>query len=242
MSSHAVQDEINIEKWSKGNKNESPPPARRYVLRINNNNYIIETREPTGAQILGLAAKKPDEFRLNQIFRGGAPIEVGPDDTVDLGEPGVERFICEGKMVQNGEAKERVLHRQFQLPERDVEALDNNLVYPWEAVVDNQGTNRLLLIHDLQPPDGFVQPTTTMAFRILPGYPTTSLDMAYFTPALTLTNGLAIPAVSSCKIMGIDFQQWSRHRTGTTAWDPVTDGVLSHFAFIWTQLESAARG
>lgn len=87
-----IHDEIDIEEYAKRGKR--PPPARRYRIRIDREKFVVVTPNPTGRELLTLAGKVPPErFSLTQKLHGGAVHPVGLDDTVDLTQPGVERFM-----------------------------------------------------------------------------------------------------------------------------------------------------
>jgi hypothetical protein len=87
-----IHDEIDIEEYAK--RGEHPPPARRYRIRIDREKFVVPTPSPTGRALLTLAGKvPPDRFSLTQKFHGGAVRPVGLDDTVDLTQSGVERFM-----------------------------------------------------------------------------------------------------------------------------------------------------
>jgi hypothetical protein len=87
-----INDEIDIEEY--GKRGERPPPARRYRVRIDRDRFVVPKAHPLGRELLTIAGKVPPErFSLTQKLRGGAVRPVALDETVDLTEPGVERFM-----------------------------------------------------------------------------------------------------------------------------------------------------
>src|SRR5688500_18020003 len=84
-------EEIDVEHY--GKRNEKPPPAKRYRIRVDRTTHVFDTRFVTGREILAKAGKTPHtRWRLHQKLHGGAMIEIGYEQRVDLGEKGVERF------------------------------------------------------------------------------------------------------------------------------------------------------
>lgn len=66
----------------------------RYRIRIDEANYGIEDPVVTGQQLLDAASKRPaDEFLVFQLLQDGQLEEIRLDETVDLRQPGIERFI-----------------------------------------------------------------------------------------------------------------------------------------------------
>jgi hypothetical protein len=67
--------------------------------------------------------------------------------------------------------------------------------------------------------------------------------MVWFEPALVLTSGRAIGALSSHTIDGTTWQRWSRHRTAQNPWRPGVDDVSTHLGLVddWLSRE-VARG
>ena len=86
-----VLDVVDIEEY--GKRNERPPRARHYRIRINKTVYVVDVPHMTGRQILELAGKTPVErYRLQQKLHGGQVKVIGLDEVVDFLAPGVERF------------------------------------------------------------------------------------------------------------------------------------------------------
>src|SRR5687767_15068712 len=87
----SVHDLVDIEEY--GKRNEKPPKARKYRIRINKQHFTVDKPKLTGREILALAGKTPaEQYKLQQKFHGGHVIVIKPDDVVDLTAKGVERF------------------------------------------------------------------------------------------------------------------------------------------------------
>ena len=71
-----------------------------------------------------------------------------------------------------------------------------------------------------------------MFIYIQPGYPDTQIDMAYFFPELSRADGKAIGAVTPTAFEGKNWQQWSRHRTATSAWRIGEDNLSTHMILV----------
>lgn len=122
------------------------------------------------------------------------------------------------------------LRKHFDLPEEDQEHLDARGL-PWEAV--SEGGNQWLLIRNFPVPKGYNNGSVTAAVRIPANYPNAGLDMVYFHPTLSRTDGIRIPATEgTVYIDNSIFQQWSRHRTVVNPWRPGVDQVSTHLSLV----------
>lgn len=117
------------------------------------------------------------------------------------------------------------MRREFAMPPNDVEYLDGTGL-EWETTL--QGRARWLLIHGRKVHPEFEPQRVTVALQILPGYPDSQLDMAWFHPPLETKRKQPVRALSSQAIDGKTFQRWSRHRTASNAWRPGLDDVCTH--------------
>jgi len=83
-------DELDIEESAGLDRK---PSARRYRIRIDREHYVVQSALITGQALLVLAKKVPAErFMIFQVFHGGHSIEIALGQTVDLRDPGVEKF------------------------------------------------------------------------------------------------------------------------------------------------------
>lgn len=128
------------------------------------------------------------------------------------------------------------MRQQFQLGEEDQECLAA-LGLAREMVVE--GNTKWLIFPEYPIPEGYNHRKASAALRIKPSYPDDDIDMVYFHPALALTSGKAIGALSQCAIDGKPYQQWSRHRTGANPWRPGLDNVCTHLLLVddWLKRE-----
>lgn len=119
--------------------------------------------------------------------------------------------------------------RQFELLSEDRLFLEEYGL-PWETIVDG---SQWILLHEFLTPPGYNVPTVSVAIRIETGYPKTALDMAYFYPALTRSDGHPIGAANAMqRIDGKDWQRWSRHRTPQNPWIVGQDNLGTHIHLI----------
>lgn len=87
-----IREVVEVEEF--GKKNEKPPPAMKYVIRIDSTKYTVDVSHMTGRQLLELAHKAPPErYSLYQKMHGGAKLPVGLDQDVDFTTPGLEKFV-----------------------------------------------------------------------------------------------------------------------------------------------------
>jgi hypothetical protein len=119
------------------------------------------------------------------------------------------------------------MRREFVLPSKDVLHLDS-LGLPWETVGRPQQGGAHVLIHQFRVPPGYHVEAATVALRIEPLYPDVQIDMAYFNPALSRTDGKGIHQIVAESIDGQLFQRWSRHRTTANPWRPGIDCLATH--------------
>ena len=86
-----VLEVVEIEEY--GKRNERPPLARSYRIRIDKHKYTVHSHHITGRQLLELAGKVPvDCYEIYQKLHGGYLKKIGLNETVDLHACGVERF------------------------------------------------------------------------------------------------------------------------------------------------------
>ena len=204
------------------------PHAKHYAFRVDKDRIVVDTPTITGAEILAKAGKTAAEFKLYQHKRGHQPILIDPNQTVNLREPGVERFTTMPKDTTEG-LEGPPLRRQFQLPQSDEDYL-NGLGLPWETVVDAR--SRWLLVHNWRLPPGYNHEKTSLALLIPDNYSDSQIDMVYFKQHLARTDGRTINALSSGSIAGETWQRWSRHRTGQNPWRIGVDDVASHLSLV----------
>jgi len=121
--------------------------------------------------------------------------------------------------------EEAQARRDFKLPAEDVESLDA-LRLPWDTIAEN--ATKWLIIRGRLLPSGYNHGAADVALRIPPSYPDDQIDMAYFSPALSLASGKPIRQITSIAIEGKTYQQWSRHRTSANPWRPGLDDIGSH--------------
>ncbi|MCY4289510.1 MAG: multiubiquitin domain-containing protein [Aestuariivita sp.] len=99
-SNAKIGDPIDIE--SCGRHGRRPPKGHKYRNRIDRRTYVVEQETITGAKILKSVDKSPENWILNQKMRGGERKRINPDDTVNLSQPGIERFETVLRQAQQG--------------------------------------------------------------------------------------------------------------------------------------------
>lgn len=83
---------IDLEEYAKAGR--KPPRARRYRIRIDKTQYVVEKSSMTGRELLVLAGKNPPErFMISQKPHGGPPKQIKLDESVDFTTPGIEKFL-----------------------------------------------------------------------------------------------------------------------------------------------------
>lgn len=223
-----LSESVDLEEYAR--RGERPPRATRYIIRVDRQRLVVESETISGAEILRLAGKTSDRYKLYQHIRGHQPVLVDPSTPVDLTTPGVERFTTMPKDTTEGREDTALLRRDFAMPDADVAYLEG-LGLPWESILDGQ--TRWLLIHRWSVPDGYSATTqVSLALLIPPNYSDSQIDMVYVRPALARSDGRSIAALSNQSIAGEIWQRWSRHRTGANPWRPGEDDIASHLGLV----------
>ncbi|WP_111308886.1 multiubiquitin domain-containing protein [Confluentibacter sediminis] len=213
-----IQETIDLENcFCEGVK---PVITYKYIIKINGKQFTIEQEKISREEILKLVDKNPEKHRLRMFTRNGKEI-LQPGQIIDLTECGVERFVYEALDCTEG----FISTNTIELPKQDLYYLSSitNLV----DFVKNGNLN-WLVIRDLDIPDGYNVKKADAAILIPPHYPTSQLDMIYFHPALSRTDGKMIGTLRDQSIEGKIYQRWSRHRTAINKWNPEIDNVESH--------------
>lgn len=128
--------------------------------------------------------------------------------------------------------------RQFELPGFDLEFLERHGL-PWEAVL--AGGVRWVVLHEYPVLGGYNHAVVSAALQLSPSYPDTQIDMVYFCPHLSATNGKAIAQLSNHNFDGKVWQRWSRHRTDANPWRRGFDCIETHVLLVDEWLEREIR-
>lgn len=198
-----------------------------YVIRVDKQQFELREHKLSGRQLLALVGLSPDQYRLFQLGEGHK--EVLPDEIVDFRKFGIERFKSVAKHANEGKeaaqaASPSTARRMFDLLPDDEQFLDR-AYKNWETL--QTGNTGWILIHDFKVPSGYNIEEVSVAFMLPPSYPTTELDMMYFSPALSRQDGKGIGAISNQALDGKTFQRWSRHRN-PGVWRPGVDNLETH--------------
>lgn len=131
------------------------------------------------------------------------------------------------------------MRRQFHLPEEDVEFLEAS-GYEWETIISS---GNWVIIHNYPISEGYNIKLSSVALKIETGYPVAQIDMAYFYPHLSRTDGKGIGALAVMNIDNKQWQRWSRHRTGINPWRVGVDNISTQMGLVdnWLQSEFTKR-
>jgi hypothetical protein len=226
---------VELEEHAKKHGTQAPH-AKQYAFRVDKERVVVDKPKITGREILAKVGLKPEGYKLYQHKRGHQPILIGPDQVVDLREPGVERFTTMPKDTTEGRGEQTCLKQDFRLPETD-ESYLNGLGLQWEARLD--GASRWVIIHAWKLPPGYNCTQVDIALLIPDNYSDSQIDMVYFKPHLARTDGRVIGALADQGICGEQWQRWSRHRTGANPWRKGIDDIASHLGLVdeWLRRE-----
>lgn len=208
-----------------GKKCEPIPPAKSYKIKIDKDYHIFKKKFITQSEIIALGGKsnveKYDVYKF--INSNPKPIKILPNQSVDLTEKCLVRFVLQPKEQTDG----RGLRQNFILPEEDVEILEN-MGLRWETL---KNPSQWILIYNYPIPDGYNVKQADLALQITSSYPATEIDMAYFFPPLIKNNGKRINAIAQQSIDGKIFQRWSRHRK-SGEWNSGVDNLSTHLCLV----------
>lgn len=210
-------------------------PPKPYKIKIDGTMYEVQDHIITGQMILTLAQKTPEsDYRVALKEHGNNMRPIGMDETVDLEEPGIEKFVTYHTGHSDGEEGPRGPF-PFDLPLEDQD-YSNRLSGHLECVLD--GRKRWVLIHNFGVPDGYNVDKVTVAVMLPPGYPVSGPDMVYFFPALALSSGKKIHAADVIEVIkGVPYQRWSRHFLPNAPWRPGEDSLETYALMIRSWLE-----
>ena len=243
MSSLTEDEIVDLEEFGRAGR-PLPPSARRFRIRIDRTQYVVDVPEMTGRQLLELAGKTPPEqYALYQKSHGSSPVKVELDQVVDFRRPGIERFLVLPLDQTEGLVESR---RQFQLPADDQRFLAE-CGLRWETVVELQSANsqpvQRVVFYGVPVPEGYNRRQVDLYFRIEGLYPDTHIDMAYVHPSLARVDGQPIANLADEAFDGRTWQRWSRHRTEANPWRPGVDNLETHFTLVpeWFRQEFQKR-
>ena len=205
---------VDLEICAKSDR-RAPKGQEGYRIRIDGEMKVTQREKMTGADILGLVDKNPDEWSLTQKFPRGKRERIAPDKSVDLAAAGIERFETTPKQIQQG--------GNVGLTEEDVAFL-NSLDREWEVPDANA---RMVVIRNFPLPKGFDREASDLMVIVPPNYPVAGLDMFYLAPGVAREDGRVINALVQETHGGRQWQRWSRHYK----WQPGY-GVANHMAAV----------
>ncbi|GAB3261489.1 multiubiquitin domain-containing protein [Chitinimonas naiadis] len=216
---------VDLETHAKAKK--PVPPGKKYQIKVDKQQYVVDRPEMTGRQILELAGKIPAEQYILQMKEGSSVRKIELSEIVSFLKPGIERFMTIPNEVTEGEGP--LPRREFSLLEEDELYLDA-LGLPWDTAIES-GLRRVV-IHNWPIPVGYNNRFVSVNVQLPAGYPDTQIDMAYFYPPLIRADGQVIGALSPDPFDGKEWQRWSRHRTASSAWRMGIDCLETHMALV----------
>jgi hypothetical protein len=168
----------------------------------------------SGRVLKVLAGVTTDTYDVYLEVRGGGhDVLIRDTDLIDLGKPGIERFITLIRDTTEGLAT---------LPEADQRYLDSH-GFIVEVVTDGPHTG--VVLKQMQLPQGkFSHPNADVLVILPPGYPDVAPDMFFCDPWLTLVSVGRYPTCADQQhsFQGRNWQRWSRHNN---SWRPGIDGL-----------------
>ena len=213
----------------------NPILTYKYLIRINKDKYEVEKEIITGREIILLAGKSPDSNGVRMFTKSGKKM-VGLDESIDLRESGVERFVLVPLDCTEGFATAE--------PFKQLTTDDVSFVKSYsEELVDfiTKGNTCWTVFRQFKLPEGYNVDVADLAIMVPSNYPLGRLDMFYFSPALSRKDAKPIGALTSTTLEGKNYQRWSRHRTPANPWNPEIDNLESHVMLATSCLEAELK-
>lgn len=204
------------------------PSSNKYLVKIDGKKVIISQFGPTGKELLAAVNKDATKFELIQKFTLGRTEKVEINERVDLRVCGVEKFVTIPLDQTNGKGNQSLANcrRDFSLLALDQAFLEESK-FSYDLI--KKGNQQWLIIHNYPIPVGYNVESANLALLLPSNYPDTQIDMAYFSPSLSLNSKKAIPQTQhNANINGKQYQRWSRHRTSANPWRPGVDDLSTH--------------
>lgn len=92
---------VDLEEFAKAGR-PVPKDCQLFRIRIDGEKYLVQQAALTGRELLKLADKSPDSYRVLFKKCGGKAIEVGLDVHFSFLDPGIERFMTQCRKAQDG--------------------------------------------------------------------------------------------------------------------------------------------
>lgn len=199
---------------------------RKFLFKIDDKDLEWPKRFISGFVVKKLADLAPN-YALWLDVPGGHDQKINDCDLIDLGKPGVERFISIIDQTTEGRELIPFGDRDF-LESRD---------FGFE-VVENGGTIGVILKGYSLPEGKYDQHAVDILIILPSGYPDTAPDMFYTSPRikLSVSGREARAATVSYDFADRVWQRWSRH---CPAWRPGVDGLRTMLARVRVALDEA---
>lgn len=213
------------------NNQEVPKSGVSFFIKVNGKDVSFDHQVVTGTEIMKASNHNPEKEDLWLKLADGKKELIQPNDKVDLGKFGVEKFRVLPKKLTDGREGEP----PDPLKDEDIITLSGS-GKEWELVPWNG--NRLLIIKKWDLPPGYNISQVDIGIVFPVTYPSAQLDMFYFRTPLSRADGKSIHALSEENFNGEKWQRWSRHRDQNSVWRPDVDDLSSHLILLETVLLS----
>lgn len=102
MTDKINEDEVvELEEYAKKGK-AIPEKCKLFRIRIDREKYLVQQAALTGAELLHLADKDPNHYRILFKKCGGKATEIPLDTHFSFLDPGIERFMTQKRKTQEG--------------------------------------------------------------------------------------------------------------------------------------------
>src|SRR5580692_8080427 len=80
-------------------KPHAGPHGRTFPVQIDGREVLLHERHVTGEELLAAVDKQPCAYALIELLPHDGTQVIAPDATIDLGQPGANRFVTQHKQL-----------------------------------------------------------------------------------------------------------------------------------------------
>ena len=114
-TSHNNDEALDIEEYAQSGK-AIPQECKLFRIRIDKEKYIVQQAALTGRELLKLADKDPEQYKVLFMKCSGQTVEIELDVNFSFLDPGIERFVTEERACGDENATIFVNSREKTVP------------------------------------------------------------------------------------------------------------------------------
>ena len=114
-TSHNNDEALDIKEYAQSGK-AIPQECKLFRIRIDKEKYIVQQAALTGRELLKLADKDPEQYKVLFMKCSGQTVEIELDVNFSFLDPGIERFVTEERACGDENATIFVNSREKTVP------------------------------------------------------------------------------------------------------------------------------